>query len=130
MHDSHVDYTSFFRALSQIKKSDSPAHIDLCQLFDRSNDIEQWFDDYLKRLGKESTSDETRGTSMKKVNPKYILRNHLAQKAIELAQNNDFSEVQKLLIILSKPYDEQPQFEEYASPPPSHLQAIEVSCSS
>ena len=64
------------------------------------------------------------------MNPKYILRNYLAQAAIEQAQHQDFSEVAKLLKLLEKPFDEQPQFQGYAIAPPPNLTAIEVSCSS
>jgi len=67
---------------------------------------------------------------MDKVNPKFILRNHLAQKAIEMAQRHDFSEVNKLNLILNNPFDEQVNVDEYANPPPPDLDAVEVSCSS
>ncbi len=130
LHDSQVDYTSFFRALGKIKRADLATNIKLCQLFSNTSEIEQWFEDYLERLRKEISSDEARLKLMNQVNPKYILRNYLAQKAIELAQKDDFSEVQKLQMILSKPFEEQPEYEAYASPPPKHLEAVEVSCSS
>ena len=71
-----------------------------------------------------------RSRAMNSVNPKYILRNHLAQIAIERAQQYDFSEVQKLLELLSNPFDEHIEFEEYAIPPPANLEKVEVSCSS
>ena len=67
---------------------------------------------------------------MSGVNPKYILRNHLAQAAIEKAQNKDFSDVATLLKLLEKPFDEQPAFQEYAIAPLPNLATIEVSCSS
>jgi uncharacterized protein YdiU (UPF0061 family) len=67
---------------------------------------------------------------MSTVNPKYVLRNHLAQYAIELAQQDDFSEVHKLLNILNKPFDEQPEHESYSQAPADHLRSISVSCSS
>jgi uncharacterized protein YdiU (UPF0061 family) len=67
---------------------------------------------------------------MNLVNPKFILRNHLAQTAIEKAQGKDFSEITKLLKILSKPFDEQTEYESYSMAPPPNLQAVEVSCSS
>jgi uncharacterized protein YdiU (UPF0061 family) len=60
------------------------------------------------------------------VNPKYILRNHLAQIAIEKAQQGDYSETSTLLQLLSKPFE----YEDYAKPPPADLEKIEVSCSS
>ena len=65
------------------------------------------------------------------VNPKFILRNYLAQIAIEAACNQrDFSEVNRLLSLLSKPFDEQPEMQNYAAPPPESAQHILVSCSS
>jgi uncharacterized protein YdiU (UPF0061 family) len=67
---------------------------------------------------------------MDQINPKYILRNYLAQVAIEKAQQDDFSEIERLQLILSKPFDEQEPFEAYAKPPPVDMQRIEVSCSS
>jgi uncharacterized protein YdiU (UPF0061 family) len=67
---------------------------------------------------------------MDQVNPKFVLRNHLAQRAIEMAQQNDFSEVYKLNLILNNPFDDQVDFEKYANPPPPNLEAVEVSCSS
>ena len=78
----------------------------------------------------ESSVDADRKVAMNAVNPKYILRNHLAQAAIEKAQRKDFSEVAKLLSILERPFDEQDQYQEYAAPPPPDLESIEVSCSS
>ncbi|MGB9107057.1 MAG: hypothetical protein WCC39_00080, partial [Telluria sp.] len=60
----------------------------------------------------------------------YILRNYLAQVAIEKAQNGDFSEVGKLLAVLERPYDEQPENAAYAALPPDWASHLEVSCSS
>ena len=59
-----------------------------------------------------------------------MLRNYLAQIAIEKAQNKDFSEVGKLLAVLEKPFDEQPENEQYADLPPDWASELEVSCSS
>jgi uncharacterized protein YdiU (UPF0061 family) len=81
-------------------------------------------------LADESSSDLERQKAMYQVNPKYVLRNHLAQHAIEQAQKKDFSEVTKLLNILSSPFDEQPDYESYSLAPPPNLEAVEVSCSS
>jgi uncharacterized protein YdiU (UPF0061 family) len=54
----------------------------------------------------------------------------LAQIAIEKAQQGDYSETNTLLQLLSKPFDEQVVYEDYAKPPPADLEKIEVSCSS
>lgn len=130
MHDSKIDYTNFFRSLSEIKKDTLPAAIlQRNNFIDREN-IDQWFADYINRLQSEIISDESRKELMNRINPKYILRNHLAQVAIEKAQQDDFSEVVTLLRILSNPFDEQENFETYSEPPPFSIQKIEVSCSS
>ena len=64
-------------------------------------------------------------------NPKFILRNHLLQTAIEKATyENDFSEVKKLQEIFAKPYEEQSENEDYAAPPPTWANEISISCSS
>lgn len=130
MHDSKVDFTNFFRSLGKLKIDESISQNSLRDEFIDRESIDQWFRDYVERLNVESCSDEVRQHAMNQVNPKYILRNHLAQTAIEKAQNKDFSEVTKLLKILSKPFDEQPEYESYSMAPPPDAQAVEVSCSS
>jgi len=130
MHDSRVDYATLFRSLGNIDKSALVKDIALRDQFIDRDGIDLWLKDYLTRLAKEPLDDEARRTLMSTVNPKYVLRNHLAQYAIELAQQDDFSEVHKLLNILNKPFDEQPEHESYSQAPADHLQSISVSCSS
>ncbi|MBU3617453.1 YdiU family protein [Polynucleobacter sp. JS-Polo-80-F4] len=130
MHDSKVDFTNFFRRLGGLKMNAPVDQIEMRDDFVDRNAIDQWFSDYLARLGDEFSNDLVRQNSMNQVNPKYVLRNHLAQVAIELAQKKDFSEVGKLLNILTKPFDEQPEHESYALAPHPNLDSIEVSCSS
>ncbi|RZG81264.1 YdiU family protein [Acinetobacter sp. WCHAc060033] len=69
---------------------------------------------------------------MPKANPIYILRNHMAQKAIELADRDDFSEVDRLFKLLSRPFTKQPELEraEDLAPLPSDVTEVMVSCSS
>ncbi|OYY54889.1 MAG: hypothetical protein B7Y55_07555 [Polynucleobacter sp. 35-46-207] len=130
MHDSRVDFTSFFRSLSSIRKSMSPKDIALRNDFLDRDGIDSWFRDYLARLQSEALDDAARKLAMDQINPKYVLRNHLAQAAIEKAQSDDFSEVMKLLQILSRPYDEQLEYGIYALPPSPDLNPVAVSCSS
>jgi len=59
-----------------------------------------------------------------------VLRNHMAETAIRLAQRGDDSEVQRLHRLLQRPFDEQAGCEAYADFPPDWAQSIEVSCSS
>ena len=130
MHDSKVDFTTLFRGLADINTEAPITEISMRNDFIDRDSMDQWFGDYIARLKSESSVDAKRKLNMNRVNPKYILRNHLAQVAIEKAQEKDFSELAKLLQILESPFDEQAQYEEYASPPPPELSAIEVRCSS
>ena len=67
---------------------------------------------------------------MNRVNPKFVLRNHLAEGAIRNAREGDFSEVQRLLRVLQRPFDEQPEHASDAGFPPDWAHQLEVSCSS
>jgi uncharacterized protein YdiU (UPF0061 family) len=67
---------------------------------------------------------------MDRVNPKYVLRNYLAQIAIDKALKRDFSEVDRLRGVLRMPFDEQPEMEHYAQPTPEWGKRLTVSCSS
>lgn len=130
MHDSKVDFTNFFRSLGSLKKEAPITQNSLRNDFIDREFIDQWFGDYVERLKMESCPDRARQHAMNQVNPKYILRNHLAQAAIEKAQARDFSEVTKLLKILSKPFEEQSEYESYCMAPPPNARIVEVSCSS
>jgi serine/tyrosine/threonine adenylyltransferase len=130
MHDSKVDFTCFFRELSQVKSASAITDTSLRDQFIDRDNIDQWFKDYLTRLQAESADDLERSRLMNQVNPKFILRNHLAQVAIEKAQKDDFSEIKKLFEILSHPFDEQIENEEYSKPPGPDAEHVSVSCSS
>jgi uncharacterized protein YdiU (UPF0061 family) len=130
MHDSRVDFTFFFRNLSNVRQGQVIQTIVLRDQFLDRELIDQWFSDYLNRLKSENRSDEKRQIAMNLVNPKFVLRNHLAQVAIDKAKQHDFSEIQILLKILANPYDEQVEYEAYSMPPPPDIERVEVSCSS
>ena len=85
---------------------------------------------YVERLSQQSVSDNDRSEAMLKTNPKYILRNYMAQAAIEKAEKGDYSEVNLLLDVLQNPFEEHPQAEHYAGLPPDWAETISVSCSS
>ncbi|MDP3441214.1 MAG: hypothetical protein Q8R95_16565 [Azonexus sp.] len=89
-----------------------------------------WLAHWRARLALTPWADTERQAAMLTANPKYVLRNWLAEKAIRQARDNDFSEVQRLLTCLRQPFDEQPEFEEYAALAPDWARGLEVSCSS
>jgi uncharacterized protein YdiU (UPF0061 family) len=130
MQANSIDFTLFFRRLSGIKRADASGDEPLRDLFIDRPAFDAWAVQYRARLQAESQDDAARKLEMDQVNPKYVLRNYLAQVAIEKAQNKDFSEVERLLAVLQRPYDEQPEHERYAALPPDWASHLEVSCSS
>ncbi len=131
MQASRLDYTNLFRSLGDFNSSADAANEKLRgQFIDRAA-FDAWAAAYRARLQQAPATDSERKTRMAAVNPKYILRNYLAQNAIEKAEKQrDFSEIDRLLKLLAKPFDEQPEMESYAATPPDWAQQIEVSCSS
>ncbi|MEP3590420.1 MAG: hypothetical protein ABJN18_12720, partial [Marinobacter sp.] len=73
---------------------------------------------------------DEREYAMRQVNPKYILRNYLAQQVILEAQNGDYAPMKELLKVLGNPFDEHPNHEHLAAPPPDWGKHINISCSS
>jgi uncharacterized protein YdiU (UPF0061 family) len=80
--------------------------------------IGNWLRRYLARVGQEGTPDSARRERMHAVNPKYVLRNYLAQLAIDQAEQGDYAMVNDLLELLRRPYDEQPAHDVYAQKRP------------
>ena len=130
MHQNRVDFTTTFRLFAEVQSMTNNQSNPLRDHFIDRQAFDAWMQSYLDRLKLEHSSDLVRQSAILKTNPKFILRNYLAQHAIELAQQDDFSEVQKLLHILENPYAEQSEFEAYAAPPPKELEDIVLSCSS
>jgi uncharacterized protein YdiU (UPF0061 family) len=126
MEVNSVDYSLLFRKLCTFDQ-DPGAVRDL--FLDRTG-FDAWAEDYRQRLDHETISEQQRTQTMLARNPKYILRNYMAQIAIEKAENGDFSEVNRLLHILQNPFDEHPEAEEYAGLPPDWSESLSVSCSS
>ena len=92
--------------------------------------FDAWATDYLQRTAAEGSSEDDRRARMHAANPKYILRNYLAQQVIEAAEAGDYGPVRELHQVLARPFDEQPGFERYAQRPPEWGKHLEISCSS
>ncbi len=123
-----LDYSRFFRGLCHLD-TDRPGAEWIYQQGDREA-IDAWLNDYRRRLEAEATGPVPRQQAMLRRNPKYILRNYLAQEAIEQAQQGDYGEVERLLQLVHHPYDEHPEFERYAESAPPGAAGLSVSCSS
>lgn len=124
---THTDWTIFWRALSNLKVDGSDQVRDL--MVDRAA-FDEWAERYRARLRAENSVDAERAQRMNRLNPKYILRNYLAETAIRQACGGDCAEVAQLLKVLERPYDEQLGFESYAQEPPDWARTLELSCSS
>ena len=122
------DYTNTWRLLSNIDiQHNRQRFIDH---FINRQQADVWLDKYQQRLALEQVPTSVRHELMKAVNPKYILRNHLAQEAIEAAEQGDNSKVETLFQVLKQPYLEQEQFSYLSKPPAADDQGVAISCSS
>jgi uncharacterized protein YdiU (UPF0061 family) len=125
-----IDYTLFFRALGSFSTSAGRDNEQIRRLFADPKSFDEWAERYRDRLRAEGSLDCDRKARMNRVNPKYIVRNYLAQIAIDKAQKRDFSEVDRLRGVLRLPFDDQPEMEHYAKPAPEWGKRLMVSCSS
>jgi uncharacterized protein YdiU (UPF0061 family) len=145
---SEVDMTLFFRKLSDAAPGllagadpeepvlrawiaetsyaapEHPAHATLLE----------WLRRYRRRLRREAASAAAIGEGMRRANPKYVLRNYLAQRAIEGAEAGDLSALETLMKVLEHPYDDQPGHEDLAQKRPEWARSkpgcATLSCSS
>jgi uncharacterized protein YdiU (UPF0061 family) len=123
MAEDRADFTITWRRLS--------TSIDAARdCFLQRDRFDAWAERYRARLSLEAGDDAARSAAMRDVNPKFVLRNHLAQTAIERAIQGDFGEAERLLKVLERPFDEQPEHEADAGFPPDWASQLEVSCSS
>ena len=128
---NHVDYTIFLRRLCDFDSTENALNPLLRDLFFDRAAFDAWAARYTAALRAMGSNDATRSAAMRALNPKYILRNHLAEVAIRrAADHRDYSEIKRLHTLLLRPFDEQPEFEAYAAEPPDWARQIEVSCSS
>ncbi|MDK9606211.1 protein adenylyltransferase SelO [Lelliottia wanjuensis] len=120
------DYTRTFRMLSQTEQLSSASPL-RDEFIDRAA-FDSWFVTYRERLQREEIADDARQAQMKAVNPAMVLRNWLAQRAIEQAEQGDYAELHRLHEALRTPFAD--RSDEYVSRPPDWGKRLEVSCSS
>lgn len=128
LHEQSVDYSRCFRALSA---TDTEQGIPQARaLFIQPDDFDSWCNRYQQRLEQEALPPAMRIAAMQRVNPKYILRNYLAEQAIQQAEQGDFSKINQLARLLQRPFDEHPADESCAASPPEWGRRLQISCSS
>lgn len=132
LHAQRVDWTIFWRRLAG---TGAPVR----DLFVDRDAFDAWQDGYRQRLAAENSIDGERATRMNRVNPRIVLRNHLAEAAIRKARGvegdphggpRDFGEVDRLLRALRRPYEDIAEFDDYAALPPEWAAQLHLSCSS
>ncbi len=127
LHNSGADFTLSFRALAQAGQAPEA----FIGLFEGAEDQAQaWWQAYSRRLTLDGSDTAEQREAMNRVNPLYVLRNHLAEQAIQAAAKDDASEIETLMLLLRDPYTERAGYEAYAMPPPEGSAELAVSCSS
>jgi len=126
LHTQRADFTLAFRRLADVGADDRP----WLDLFSDPQAARQWLERYQARLAQDARAPAQRKAAMDRANPLYVLRNHLAQQAIQAAQQGDASPIERLVDLLGDPYAERPGQGHYARPPEAGLPAVAVSCSS
>lgn len=141
---TETDMTIFFRNLSLFKKEESEEkalEIVFDAFYKPIEVVEKvkeswlyWFTLYRNRLELEATSDESRKIAMDSTNPKYVLRNYMAQLAIEAAEKEDYSLIKELHLLLKNPYQEQDKYSKWFAKRPDwareKIGSSMLSCSS
>ena len=122
------DYTNTWRLLSNLELNNNAEQFS--DHFINREMAVNWLEKYKKRVLLDKNSQAQRSVLMKQSNPKYILRNYLAQEAIEAAERGDFAKVETLFKVLKKPFEEQPEYQSYAKSPPDWSKDLSISCSS
>jgi len=123
-----VDFTIFWRRLSRWVQDEASAGDSVRDLFLDRTGFDVWLLSYSELLA--HIPRALGADLMLKSNPKYVLRNHLGEQAIQAARKKDFSIVANLLKVLEAPYDEHPEFDPWADFPPDWASQISISCSS
>jgi uncharacterized protein YdiU (UPF0061 family) len=128
LHLTEVDMTIFFRNLNSISQSTEFNSNESVHSFgllkdafykpeevvgDVFNSFKDWLDLYVNRLCKETVSIEEKVLFMNSVNPKYVLRNYMAQLAIDDADKGDYKLIDELFQLLKNPYNEQLENEKW-----------------
>jgi len=134
LHEHEVDMTIFFRGLADVDLA-APTLAPLADAFYDETKLPagepaflNWLGHYATRVQNDSLSADERRHRMRAANPKYVLRNYLAQQAIDRAEAGDEAGIHELLDVMRRPYDEQPGREAFAQKRPDWAR-VKAGCS-
>jgi uncharacterized protein YdiU (UPF0061 family) len=123
MAEGEADFTLAFRKLDP--ESDSEAR----SLFSKPEAFDAWVVRWRERIAREPQDAAARCQAMRLVNPAYIPRNHRVEAALSAAiEREDFAPFEELLQVLDKPFEERPQFADYAEPPLPEQRVCQTFC--
>lgn len=124
LRETEVDMTLAFRLLADVDldRPDpdvlAPAFYDDARRAATRPQFAAWLERYVQRAQSDGKPVAERRARMNAVNPRYVLRNYLAQEAIDLAEQGDFSRIDELLDVMRRPYEDQPGRERFAAKRP------------
>ena len=141
LEESEMDMTLFYRNLNKFDAAKPSDFIGLLKESSYAEDFSKseqkwvdWLEVYAGRIVEENKDSGERISEMNLQNPKYVLRNYMAQLAIDDADKGDYGLVGKLYRMLKKPYDEQPEMEKWFAKRPdwakNRVGCSMLSCSS
>ncbi len=120
LHRAEVDMTLFFRALSDVASRTPDLAIFQDAFYDTTKQaahaaaFSAWLERWASRVLSDNEPESLRRKRMHAINPRYVLRNYLAQQAIDSAERGDASMIHQLLEVLRHPYTDQPGREAFA----------------
>ena len=128
MHENEADFTLTFRWLCDAA-FDKKNNKNLRTLFKDAGAYDNWSESWRSRLSRESASPEERVKLMRKVNPAVIPRNHRVEQALNAAvENLDFGPFERLVDVLSSPYEEMKEKDEFMLPPKQGEHVLQTFC--
>jgi serine/tyrosine/threonine adenylyltransferase len=128
MASGKADFTLTFRRLGDAAL-DPAGDARLRELFTEGTAFDEWAARWRQRLAQEPQSAAERQAAMHAFNPAFIPRNHRVEAVISAAvSNDDYRPFEELLAVLAKPYQDQPEFADYAAPPQEHERVCQTFC--
>ena len=128
MHENAADFTLTFRRLCDAA-ADKKADANVRALFANPAAYDSWAAKWRSRLVDERLEPDARAQAMRSVNPAFIPRNHRVEQALDAAiEYGDFSPLAELLAVLSRPYEDQAAFADYANPPSVNERVFRTFC--
>tara|TARA_B100001093_G_scaffold49533_1_gene42062 strand:+ start:2539 stop:3972 length:1434 start_codon:yes stop_codon:yes gene_type:complete len=122
MEVQKLDFTRTFRSLSNILKTNNSIKVD--------DSLKSWSQKFKERHDIEIADIDSRITQMNEMNPKFILRNYMLQNAIDQAEEGSYKEIDILMKLITKPYEENLEYERYSEESPEWAKSLGLSCSS